>query len=185
VGAIRTINDRWTRRSDQRTDPPSTRRRLPGISRLLAVAALAGLSVPAVFGLSAPAATAATSTSLTATFQKTSDWGTGYIANYNIVNGGAPTSRWTLTFQLPSTETVTSSWSGNLSHVGTTYTVTNASWNGALATGGTATFGFQTTYTGGFVAPTQCTLNGQPCSGPTGGTGSGTLPGHRHVRQDL
>jgi len=135
------------------------------------VTALAGLYVPAVLGLSAPTATAAAIGSLTATFGKTSDWGTGSIANYNIVNGGAQTGRWTLKFQLPSTETVTSSWSGNLSHVGTTYTVTNASWNGALASGGTATFGFQTTYSGAFVAPSQCTLNGQPCSGATRGTG--------------
>ena len=99
MGAIPTINHRRTGRSDRSTNPASTGRRVPGISRFLAVVALAGLSVPAVVGLGAPAATAAASGSLTATFQKTSDWGSGYVANYNIVDGGAPTSSWTLTFR--------------------------------------------------------------------------------------
>ncbi|MDQ1359731.1 MAG: hypothetical protein QOJ44_108, partial [Acidimicrobiaceae bacterium] len=113
---IRFIHDHRSQQTDRTidsADPPLGRRR-PWIPRVLAVVALAGLSAPAVVGLAAPAATAATSGSLTATFVKTSDWGTGYVANFNIVNGGAPTTGWTLQFQLPGNHTVTSSWSCGL-----------------------------------------------------------------------
>jgi hypothetical protein len=119
--------------------------------------------------------------SLTATFVKTSDWGNGYVADYNILNSGASVAAWKLQFSLPASETVTGDWSGNLSLSGTTYTVTNAGWNRSLTTGDTAQFGFQGSYSGTFVPPQNCTINGSPCdgsrSGSQSGSGSGTGTG--------
>jgi hypothetical protein len=114
-------------------------------------------------GQSAGAAT----TSLTATFTKTSDWGSGYVANYTVANHGTPIQAWTLRFTLPPGTVITSAWSGNLSQSGNQYTITNAAWNGTVGTGGTAQTGFQTTYSGAFSVPTNCTINGVPCGGST------------------
>jgi hypothetical protein len=133
---------------------------LIGIVVLLALSAIGAGWLP---GQTAGAATP----SLSATFAKTSDWGTGYVANYTVANHGAPIQAWTLRFTLPSGAAITSAWSGNLSQNGNQYTITNAAWNGTVATGGTAQTGFQTTYSGAFSAPTNCTINGTPCSGST------------------
>ncbi len=48
------------------------------------------------------------------------------MGSYTIVNSGAPITSWTLKFSLPSSETITSAWSGNLASSGSTYTLTNA-----------------------------------------------------------
>ena len=119
--------------------------------------------------------------SLSATFTKTSDWGNGFVAAYTVADGGVPVSAWTLRFTLPANEAITGAWSGTMTESGSTYTVTNATWNGNVGPGVPATFGFQGTYSGTFVAPTNCTINGAPCSagsGPgSGGTGTGTGTG--------
>jgi len=47
---------------------------------------------------------------------------------------------------------------------GTSVTATNASWNGALAAGGSASFGFLASSTGTNAAPTAFTLNGTACA---------------------
>jgi hypothetical protein len=156
----------------------STRRRLTWL--VAAVVLVAGALGPSALGaFDAGASASASAGSLTANFVKTSDWGSGFVGQFNIANGGAPVGAWTLKFQLPSNEPITGSWNGNMAQSGATYTVTNATWNGSLATGGTATFGFQGGYSATFVAPSNCTINGNPCSGAgtsgggTSGTGSG------------
>ena len=115
-----------------------------------------------------PGQTAGAATnSLSATFTKTSDWGNGYVANYTIADTGTPIQAWTLRFTLPAGTAITNAWSGNLTQSGNQYTITNAAWNGTVATGGTAVAGFQTTYSGSFSPPSNCTINGNPCNGST------------------
>jgi endoglucanase len=43
-------------------------------------------------------------------------------------------------------------------------TATNASYNGALAPGGSASIGYQASHTGNSAAPTGFRLNGTTCS---------------------
>jgi hypothetical protein len=53
-----------------------------------------------VAGLSLAPGSASAAGGLTATFTKTSDWGTGYEATYRIANGGTsppPAGRWSST----------------------------------------------------------------------------------------
>jgi hypothetical protein len=111
------------------------------------------------------AAVAATSpgpASLTASFTKDSDWGTGYQAQYTIRNsGGTAVEGWKLVFGLPSTAKVTSYWDTNITNSGTV-TASNANWNGTIPAGATVSFGFIVTGSGD---PTSCTINGASCSG--------------------
>jgi chitodextrinase len=109
---------------------------------------------------------AAASGPLTATFVKTSDWGSGFVGNYAIRNSGTATvNGWKLEFDLPSSETVTSAWSGKLSSSGNHYTLTDESWTHTIAPGSSVQVGFEGAYSGQFVAPANCRLNGQPCGG--------------------
>ncbi len=108
---------------------------------------------------------------LTATFAKTSDWGTGWVANYTIRNGGITTvNGWRLEFDMPSTATVTSAWNGILSKSGTHYTVVNDSSTGTLTPGTSVAFGFQVATSVPLAAPAGCLLNGGSCAGSSGTT---------------
>ncbi len=112
---------------------------------------------------------AAPSGGLTATFFKSSDWGSGFVGGYTIKNGGSSTANgWRLEFDLPAGATVTSAWSGTLSSSGNHYVLTDAAWTHTIAPGGSVQVGFQVAYTTGFATPLNCLLNGQSCA--SGGT---------------
>jgi chitinase len=129
-------------------------------------AGIASALVIAGLGLAPGSASAAGG--ITATFTKTSDWGTGYEANYRIANTGTTaTTSWTLEFDLPSTARVTSLWEGTFTQSGTHVTVRNAGWNGAIAPGAAVSPGFDVAYSGAFTAPANCLINGGSCAGGT------------------
>ncbi|GAA2716219.1 cellulose binding domain-containing protein [Micromonospora olivasterospora] len=109
----------------------------------------------------------------TASFVKTSDWGTGWEGKYTITNGGTTTvNGWTLTFDLPAGNTLGSFWDARLTTSGQRVTAVNLSWNGTLAPGASASFGFLVAGSG---SPANCQLNGAPCGGgPTPTTGPPT-----------
>jgi chitinase len=127
-------------------------------------AGIASALVIAGLGLAPGSASAAAG--ISATFTKTSDWGTGYEANYRIANAGTvATSSWTLEFDLPATAHITSLWEGTFTQAGNHVTVHNAAWNGAIAPGAAVLPGFDAAYTGTFVAPVNCLVNGGSCAG--------------------
>ena len=137
------------------------------VALTLGAAPLVQLSRPAPFGR----ALAATGPALRATFLDTDDWGTGYVGEYEVTNvGPAIAPGWQLTFSLPAGSQLLNSWGGVASVAGEKVSVNNASWDGVLARGATADFGFQVAHTGAFGAPSSCTLDGSPCQGgpPTG-----------------
>jgi endoglucanase len=76
----------------------------------------------------------------------TNDWGTGLTASVTVTNSGsAGTTGWEV--QLSTTEQITDLWNGTIvSHVGNTYLITDAGYNGALGAGGSTSFGFQATH---------------------------------------
>jgi endoglucanase len=118
----------------------------------------AGLALIAV----SPASAAAT----TATFAKTSDWGSGWQGEYTITNGGTSAiTSWKVEFDLPGGTGVGSYWDALLTTSGRHFTFTNRSWNGTIAPGASITFGFLGT---GPASPTGCKLNGASCTGATG-----------------
>jgi cellulose 1,4-beta-cellobiosidase len=99
-----------------------------------------------------------------------SDWGTGFSVAINITNEGSAITSWTLAYSYSGNQTLSQGWSGNWTQSGKNITVTSESWNGSLATGGSAQIGANFSYSGTNTAPTAFTLNGETCtsgSGPT------------------
>jgi chitinase len=136
--------------------------RRTALSRALAALALAAATA-AVVTLSDGAAEAAAAP--TATFAKTSDWGSGFEGKFTVVNGGStPITSWNVQFDLPAGTSVGSYWDALMTASGGHYTFTNTGWNGTIAPGAQAGFGFIGTGAG---SPANCTLNGAPCAGGT------------------
>ena len=138
-------------------------------------AGVAAALVLAGLGLSPGTASAAGGP--TATFTKTSDWGTGWEGNYRIANPG-PTAltSWTVEFDLPTGHRISSLWDATYTQSGTRVTVRNQSWNGTIGAGGSTSFGFGVAYSGAYAAPANCRLNGAACDGSGGGGGDTTAP---------
>ncbi|MDO3700885.1 cellulose binding domain-containing protein [Micromonospora sp. C28SCA-DRY-2] len=92
-------------------------------------------------------------------------WDNGFTADVQITNtGSSAINGWTLTYALPAGQQVTSAWNATVSQSGSTVTARNLSWNGSIAPGGTASFGYQGTLSGSYSSPTSFSLNGVACS---------------------
>jgi chitinase len=119
-------------------------------------------------------ATSAYAAANTATFAKTSTWDNGYQGQYTITNNGtAATSGWTVEFDLPSGTSAGTYWDATLTQTGSHYAFKNREYNGSLAPGASAVFGFVVAGTG---APTGCKLNGAACTGGGGGSSDTQAP---------
>jgi hypothetical protein len=120
--------------------------------------------------------------SLTATFSKDSDWGTGYQAKYTIANGTTSTvSGWTVEFDLPAGTSLGTFWDALLTTAGNHVTAVNRDYNRTVAPGASVTFGFIVSGSG---LPSGCRINGAPCAGGGGGGGDTsppTAPANVHV----
>ncbi|MFZ1085262.1 MAG: glycoside hydrolase family 6 protein [Terracidiphilus sp.] len=86
--------------------------------------------------------------------------------NITIVNGPTAITSWTLTWSFANGQTVSSLWNGNVIQSGANVTVTNQSYNGSIAAGGSLTgVGFNGTWNGVTNAiPTAFSLNGTACT---------------------
>jgi hypothetical protein len=104
--------------------------------------------------------------SCTVTYQTTSQWAGGFTANVTIANSGtAAISGWTLQFTFPGDQHVTNAWNdGTESQSGEGVTLTSASYNAAIAAGGSTSVGFQGTWASSDAVPTAFTLNGAACT---------------------
>ena len=100
---------------------------------------------------------------VTAAFEKTQDWGSGFEGRFTITNNtSAATTAWTVAFDLPSGVTINAFWDATVTQAGTRVTAVNRSYNAVIEKGAWTTFGFTATGAG---APTHCTVNGAPCDG--------------------
>ncbi|MBY8852336.1 cellulose binding domain-containing protein, partial [Saccharothrix sp. MB29] len=111
----------------------------------------------------APAVAPATASApaLTARFTRESVWSTGYGGRFALTNtGDAETTGWVVEFDLPPGSTVGNAWNAVLTRDGRRHRFANAAFNGRVAPGGTAGFGFNVT---GLGTPTGCTVDGAPC----------------------
>ena len=133
-----------------------------------AMLAVGGGAVAAV-AATTPATTAAGT--LTATFTKDSDWGSGYQARYTIKNtGGSAVTGWQVVFALPASAKLGSTWDAAATTSGSTVTAKDRGYNASIAAGASTEFGF---IVAGSGAPTSCTINGAAC---TGGPATTTPP---------
>jgi endoglucanase len=77
-----------------------------------------------------------------ATMVINSSWPGGFQATVTVTAGNAAISAWTVRWTLSSGQTITQLWNGAQTVSGSAVTVKNLSWNGSLAAGANATFGF-------------------------------------------
>ncbi|HUR06639.1 MAG TPA: cellulose-binding domain-containing protein, partial [Nonomuraea sp.] len=92
-------------------------------------------------------------------------WNTGFTAAVTITNTSAsPINTWSLTFTLPSGQTVTSAWNATISPASGQVTARNVSYNGTIAAGASTNFGFQATHSGDTGKPTTFALGGTTCA---------------------
>ncbi|MFI2640315.1 cellulose binding domain-containing protein [Streptomyces sp. NPDC018610] len=135
------------------------RRRISGRNKVIG-----GLVAAAVVGGGAFLFTAnAQAAGVGAAYTRTSDWSTGYTAQYVVTNdSGQAEKDWTLEFDLPAGAKLGSLWNGESSVSGQHVTVRPAKWDTAgLAAGKSVTVGFVVDGTGD---PTGCRIDGASCS---------------------
>jgi hypothetical protein len=104
-----------------------------------------------------------------AAYTRTSQWSTGYTAQYVVTNNsGQQEKDWTLEFDLPAGAKLSSLWDGEASVSGQHVTVKPAKWDTAgLAPGKSVTVGFVVNGTGD---PTGCRIDNGSCSADDGPT---------------
>ncbi|WP_031025502.1 glycoside hydrolase family 6 protein [Streptomyces sp. NRRL WC-3725] len=140
---------------------------------LVALGLLAGASGTAFAALPGGSGAAVAAVPCAVDYKIQSQWDTGFTAAVTITNNGAAKSAWTLKWSYGGTQKVTSGWNAKISQSGTAVTAANESYNGALATGGTVSFGFNGTFSGTNSVPATFTLDGVACNVDDGSGGSG------------
>ncbi|TNH29830.1 cellulase, partial [Micromonospora orduensis] len=102
-----------------------------------------------------------------------SQWQGGFTADVKVTNLGDAINGWSLTWRFPSGQRVSQAWNATVTSSGDQVTARNVSYNAALATNASASFGFNGSWSGANTAPASFALNGVTC---TGSVGTPTLP---------
>ncbi|MEW2318846.1 cellulose binding domain-containing protein [Streptomyces bauhiniae] len=141
------------------------RRRISGRNK-----AIGGVVAAAVAGGGAVLVTGvAHAAGVGAAYTKTSEWSTGYSAQYVVTNDtGAAKKDWSLEFDLPAGSKLGSLWNAESSVSGQHVTVKAAKWDtDGLAAGKSVTVGF---VVDGAGDPTGCRIDGSECAADPGAT---------------
>jgi cellulose 1,4-beta-cellobiosidase len=136
-------------------------------SLLAALALLSGTSAAAL--VSAPAGAAAAAAPCTVDYKVQNQWDTGFTTAVTITNNGSAKSSWSLQWSYAGNQRISNGWNAKVSQSGSSVTAANESYNGALPTGGSASFGFQASYSGTNAVPATFTLDGVTCNVDGGG----------------
>ncbi|ONK16241.1 endo-1,4-beta-xylanase [Streptomyces sp. MP131-18] len=93
------------------------------------------------------------------------EWPGGFEGRATVTNTSAePVDGWSLAWTFAQGQRLNQWWNGTASQSGGAVTVASAEWNGRLAAGGSATFGFLGTWAGANPSPVSFTLNGSSCA---------------------
>ena len=142
---------------------------------MVAIATCAGLvtaggALAAMSG-QAQAATAGCSVS----YSVSSQWPSGFGAAVTVTNLGSAVSSWSLTWSFGAGQVITQLWNGTYTQSGAQVAVVNAAYDGAIATGGTASIGFNASWNNvSNPVPSSFSLNGAECTGGVTSTPSST-----------
>ena len=151
---------------------PRRPRRLRDAALAVATAAVAA-SVVAV----APSVSAAAGPCSVA--YQVNQWSGGFTANVTLTNTAAAVTSWTLSWTFAGNQQITSGWNAQITQTGQSVKAVNLSYNGSIATGGTANFGFQGTFSGTNATPTDFALNGVSCAGGSSSSPSASASASR------
>jgi len=119
----------------------------PVIERVLS----GGTTHPTTPATTAPTTvpTTAPAGACTATYRIVSEWVGGFQGEVTVRNDSTgPMSGWTATFGFADGQQISQAWNAAVVQTGSTVTAGNLSWNGGLAPGATASFGFLASTTG-------------------------------------
>jgi hypothetical protein len=151
-------------------------RRLAAVLAAFGSLVLVAMVVPNARATSGAAPAAAPSCQVT---DQINQWAGGFTSTITVTNNGPAIAAWTVTWTFGGNQHVTSAWTAQVTQTGAAVTATNESYNGAIPTGGSVSFGFQATYSGTNDTPADFAVNGQPCNGstpPTSTTTTTTTP---------
>ncbi|HEY1011128.1 MAG TPA: cellulose binding domain-containing protein, partial [Herpetosiphonaceae bacterium] len=81
-----------------------------------------------------------------------------------IANTGAAINGWTLAWAFGGDQRISNAWNATASQSGQQVAARNVDWNAAIAPGGTASLGFQATFSGANAKPAAFALNGAACA---------------------
>jgi hypothetical protein len=95
----------------------------------------------------------------TAAYSVTSSWQGGFQGQVTVTNGGTPRTSWTVSWTYPGDQKINNMWNATYTQSGASVTARNASYDGALAAGASATFGFTGTFTSSNAAPASLTCS--------------------------
>jgi len=94
------------------------------------------------------------SASCSAAYSLVNSWSGGFQGQVVVTNtGSGPLTGWRVSWMFPGDQKITDLWNGSYAQSGETVTVSNASYDGTLAPGGTTTIGFTATGTGSNTSP--------------------------------
>jgi endo-1,4-beta-xylanase len=144
---------------------PVTRKDAPLLfdTRLQAKSAYWGVVDPTRITPTTPPPTGGSGCSVS--YRVTGSWPGGFQGDVRITNtGGAALAGWSLSWSFPSGQRITQAWNGTAQQNGADVTVADAGWNGAVAPGGSAAFGFLGSWTGVNTAPAAFALGGTACT---------------------
>jgi outer membrane protein assembly factor BamB len=132
---------------------------------IAAFAAAGAVVAGTTVALSAHAATAGCSV----TYTVASQWSGGFTANVSMTNLGDPINGWTLTWSFTAGQQITQAWNTTAAQSGAQVTARDLSYNAAIATNASTSFGFNGSWTASNPAPPTFTLNGAVCTGGVSG----------------
>jgi hypothetical protein len=140
-------------------------------------ACLAGAVVLAGTASALVSAPAQAAVSCSATYTVANAWPGGFQGSVSVRNTGDALTSWTVGFTMPSGASVAQGWGGNWT-LGASPTVTSASYNGAVASGGSIELGFLGS--GSSIGTASgFRLNGIACGGSGGTTTTSTTSATR------
>jgi mannan endo-1,4-beta-mannosidase len=88
-----------------------------------------------------------------AAYSITGSWGGGFQADVKVTAGSSAIKGWTVTWTYANGQTVSQAWNATVTSSGSNVTARNVSYNGALAAGGTTSFGFLGSWNGSNSVP--------------------------------
>ena len=99
------------------------------------------------------------------TYTVTNQWNTGFQGDVSIKNTG-PTAvnGWTLSWAFANGQTITQLWNATYTQTGSTVTAASLTWNAAIASGSSVSFGFTAGWSGANTKPVAFALNGAACT---------------------
>jgi len=111
-----------------------------------------------------PKPSTAQSSYCTVDYTLQNDWGSGSTVEVTISNLQTTSiNGWTLAWDFSGNQQISNLWNASYDQTGTAVSVSDIGWNGNIAPGGTASFGFNMNYSGSNAIPTEFTVNGLLC----------------------